>query len=58
MKRLIVCCDGTWNRPDHVHQGVAAPTNVAKFALGLAARDGEGNAQGPALRGRRRHAPG
>jgi uncharacterized protein (DUF2235 family) len=45
VKRLIVCCDGTWNRPDHVDQGVAAPTNVAKFALGLAAGDGEGNPQ-------------
>jgi uncharacterized protein (DUF2235 family) len=45
MKRLIVCCDGTWNRPDHVDQGVAAPTNVAKFALALADVDGQGNAQ-------------
>jgi uncharacterized protein (DUF2235 family) len=45
MKRLIVCCDGTWNRPDQVQQGVAAPTNVAKFALALADRDGGGNPQ-------------
>ena len=45
MKRLIVCCDGTWNRPDQVAQGVAAPTNVAKFALALADTDREGNRQ-------------
>jgi uncharacterized protein (DUF2235 family) len=39
MKRLIVCCDGTWNRPDEARQGVAAPTNVAKVALALADED-------------------
>ena len=45
MKRLIVCCDGTWNRPDQIAQGVAAPTNVAKIALALADADDEGNTQ-------------
>jgi uncharacterized protein (DUF2235 family) len=45
VKRLIVCCDGTWNRPDHVDQGVAAPTNVAKVALALADEDPDGNPQ-------------
>jgi uncharacterized protein (DUF2235 family) len=45
MKRLVVCCDGTWNRPDHIDQGVAAPTNVAKLALALADEDGAGNPQ-------------
>src|SRR3954451_8570223 len=45
MKRLVVCCDGTWNRPDHIDQGVAAPTNVAKIALALADHDASGNAQ-------------
>jgi uncharacterized protein (DUF2235 family) len=43
MKRLVVCCDGTWNRPDEVSQGVSAPTNVARFAL--ADTDAEGNVQ-------------
>jgi uncharacterized protein (DUF2235 family) len=42
MKRLVVCCDGTWNRPDHVDRGVAAPTNVAKLALAVADRDADG----------------
>ena len=45
MKRLVVCCDGTWNRPDHIDQGVAAPTNVAKVALALADEDDAGNPQ-------------
>ena len=35
-KRLVVCCDGTWNRPD---QRSGSPTNVAKLALGLASED-------------------
>jgi uncharacterized protein (DUF2235 family) len=45
MKRLIVCCDGTWNRPDQLADGVAAPTNVSKLALAVAREDGDGNAQ-------------
>jgi uncharacterized protein (DUF2235 family) len=44
-KRLVVCCDGTWNRPDQLHNGVAAPTNVAKLSLAVAREDGEGRAQ-------------
>lgn len=45
MKRLVVCCDGTWNRPDQVHGDVVAPTNVTKLALGLAPEDDWGNPQ-------------
>ena len=45
MKRLIVCSDGTWNRPDQIAQGVAAPTNVAKIALALADADDQSNTQ-------------
>src|SRR4051794_28019569 len=30
-KRLIVCCDGTWNRADHVDHGKPAATNVCKL---------------------------
>ena len=41
-KRLVVCCDGTWNVPDERRTGVAAPTNVAKLALGLQIGDGAG----------------
>jgi uncharacterized protein (DUF2235 family) len=34
-RQLVVCCDGTWNTPDEKRAGVAAPTNVAKLALGV-----------------------
>lgn len=32
MKRLVVCCDGTWNSLDQLRGGTASPTNVAKLA--------------------------
>jgi uncharacterized protein (DUF2235 family) len=35
-RQVVVCCDGTWNEPDELRDGVAAPTNVAKLALGIA----------------------
>jgi len=41
-KRLVVCCDGTWDVPDNLHHGVAAPTNVAKLALGVATDEASG----------------
>jgi uncharacterized protein (DUF2235 family) len=41
-KRLVVCCDGTWNKPDQLHNGVAAPTNVSKLALAVARSDEQG----------------
>jgi uncharacterized protein (DUF2235 family) len=41
-KALVVCCDGTWNEPDELRKGVAAPTNVAKVALGVIAGPGTG----------------
>jgi uncharacterized protein (DUF2235 family) len=41
----VVCCDGTWNRPDHLDRGIAAPTNVSKLALGVATEDAEGDEQ-------------
>ncbi|WP_027183827.1 DUF2235 domain-containing protein [Desulfovibrio inopinatus] len=31
MKRLIVCCDGTWNKPEQEENGIPAPTNVFKL---------------------------
>lgn len=42
MKRLILCCDGTWNTPDMEDNGVTSPTNVFKFYNLLARRDGDG----------------
>lgn len=41
-KQLVVCCDGTWNVPDELRNGVAAPTDVAKLALGVATGEGSG----------------
>jgi hypothetical protein len=36
MKRLIVCCDGTWNDPDQEENGIASPTNVFKIYNAIA----------------------
>jgi uncharacterized protein (DUF2235 family) len=44
-KRLIVCCDGTWNTADQVISGHPSPTNVTKLALSLAAEDAAGTRQ-------------
>ncbi len=38
-KRLVVCCDGTWNKPDQIADGVPAPTNVTKVARAVAPSD-------------------
>lgn len=42
MKRLVVCCDGTWNRSDQQKDGVACPTNVHRFAVRVAKQDANG----------------
>lgn len=39
MKRLVIFCDGTWNRADQSTNGVPCPTNVVKLALRVASRD-------------------
>ena len=39
-KRLVICCDGTWNTPDQ-----PAPTNVSRVALAVAPADGTGREQ-------------
>ena len=39
-KRLVVCCDGTWNFPDQ-----QCPTNVTKVALAVAPADSTGTEQ-------------
>ena len=41
-KRLIICCDGTWNTPDETNEGQSAPTNVTKVALCVAPQDSSG----------------
>jgi uncharacterized protein (DUF2235 family) len=44
-KRLIVCCDGTWNVPDHFVGKKNCPTNVVKIAEWAADRDPKGMEQ-------------
>ncbi len=44
-KRLVMCCDGTWNTADQTTAGTPTPTNVAKVAMALAARDDDGREQ-------------
>lgn len=42
---LIVCCDGTWNTPDAVEDGLPSPTNVVKLYNALALTDDTGAEQ-------------
>jgi len=39
MKRLILCCDGTWNTVDQEHDGKPCPTNVVKLGYRVATHD-------------------
>lgn len=32
MKRIVICADGTWNKPDQEDRGRRKPTNVVKIA--------------------------
>ncbi|MFT6955439.1 MAG: hypothetical protein ACJAYC_000434 [Halieaceae bacterium] len=41
MKRIVVCADGTWNRPEQLGKD-NHPTNVLKFARGIAPKDSNG----------------
>ena len=41
-KRLVVCCDGTWNSPDQSKSHVSCPTNVTKVALAITPQGKEG----------------
>lgn len=45
MRRLIVCADGTWNRPDEKDDGTDAPTNVVKLARAIRPVDPNGVTQ-------------
>ncbi len=41
-KRLVLCCDGTWNTADQERNGRPCPTNVTKVALGVDDHDDQG----------------
>jgi uncharacterized protein (DUF2235 family) len=45
MKRIVLCCDGTWNRADQESEGKPCPTNVIKIAYRLCKRASDGTAQ-------------
>lgn len=45
MKRLVVCCDGTWNTPDQKDRGVMRPSNVVKLARWVLPQAGDGTVQ-------------
>lgn len=42
-KRLVLCCDGTWNRSDQCSSGKPCPTNVMKLAVRVKKFDPESN---------------
>jgi uncharacterized protein (DUF2235 family) len=42
MKRIVLCCDGTWNTPDQTTDGKACQTNVTKVASAVADVDPSG----------------
>lgn len=45
MKRIVLCCDGTWNSADQESNGVPCPTNVVKLGYRVAKRDAKGVSQ-------------
>jgi hypothetical protein len=40
MKKLVVCCDGTWNSPDQEEYELPAPTNVLRIYNAISKMDG------------------
>ncbi|MBL0209855.1 MAG: DUF2235 domain-containing protein [Holophagaceae bacterium] len=44
-KRLVICSDGTWNKPDQSTGGVPTPTNVVKLSRAVAPQDQAGTEQ-------------
>jgi uncharacterized protein (DUF2235 family) len=45
LKRLVVCCDGTWNTPDQKDRGVQRPSNVVKLARWVLPQAPDGTVQ-------------
>ena len=45
MKRLALCCDGTWNRADQEENHAPCPTNVVRLAYRIAKRAPDGTLQ-------------
>ncbi len=45
MKRIVICSDGTWNKPDQLDRDKRKPSNVVKTARGVLPQDSNGVAQ-------------
>ena len=45
MKRVILCADGTWNRPNERQGGKPCPTNVVRIAQAIKPTDWNGTSQ-------------
>ncbi len=45
MKNIVICCDGTWNTPEDMDDGVPAPTNVVRIFNAVAEKSDQGHAQ-------------
>jgi uncharacterized protein (DUF2235 family) len=45
MKRIIICCDGTWNTPDKDKEGISVATNVVKIADAVSQTAEDGTSQ-------------
>ncbi len=45
MKRIILCTDGTWNKPDQKDRGKRKPSNVVKMARAIKPRADDGTEQ-------------
>lgn len=39
MKRIVVCCDGTWNKPGNMDRGQPVETNVEKIYQAIDSKD-------------------
>ena len=44
-KRLVICCDGTWNTPDQMDRGQVRPSNAVRMARSIVATDAVGITQ-------------
>jgi hypothetical protein len=40
-KRIVICCDGTWNEPESTKEEQKVPTNVLKMVRAVLPRDGQ-----------------
>ena len=45
MRRIIICTDGTWNKPDQKHQGKRVPSNVVKISRAVLPTASDGTSQ-------------